>query len=148
VALEQLQAAADLGSAIELFVKIGHNAALGLVPLGHGEGWIEYRMAWRPELTGDAEGELIAPGAIYSLLDTTCSLTPWARLGHFAPSPTLDLRVDYLRAPKPRQSLVARGECHLTTPHLAFMRGIAHEGDPDDPVAQCTGTFMFVDLKP
>jgi acyl-coenzyme A thioesterase PaaI-like protein len=148
MALEMLQASTDLGTALKLFAQIGHNAALGLVPLGHGDGWIEYRMPWRAELTSDAERELVAPGAIYSLLDTTCSLTPWAKLGRFAPSPTLDLRVDYLRAPRPRRSLVARGECHLTTDDLAFMRGIAHEGDPDDPVAQCTGTFMFVDLKP
>jgi acyl-coenzyme A thioesterase PaaI-like protein len=148
VAIEMLSAAADLGTALKGFAAIGHNAALGLVPAGHGDGWIEYRMEWRSELTGDPEGLLIAPGAIYSLLDTTCSLTPWAKLGRFAPSPTLDLRVDYLRPPRPLASLVARGECHLTTEHLAFMRGVAHEGDPADPVAICTGTFMFVDLKP
>jgi acyl-coenzyme A thioesterase PaaI-like protein len=148
MAMEMLQAAPDLGTALKGFAAIGHNAALGLVALGHGEGWIEYRMEWRPELTGDPDGELIAPAAIYSLLDTSCSLTPWAKLGYFSPSPTLDLRVDFLRPPAPRTSLIARGECHLTTPHLAFMRGVAHEGDPADPVAQCTGTFMFVDLKP
>src|SRR3546814_1923815 len=86
MAIEMLRGSNDLGTALELFAGVGHNTALGLVPLGHGDGWIEYRMAWRPELTGDPAGELIDPGAIYSLLDTTCSLTPWARLGRFMPS--------------------------------------------------------------
>ncbi len=28
---------------------------------------------------------------------------------------------------------------------VAFVRGIAHDGDPEDPVAHVTGTFMFTD---
>jgi len=101
--VELLKAASDLGTAMAAVATVGHFAALGLKPLGHGAGWIEYRMPWKPELTGDPEREVFAPGAIYSLLDTACSLTTWAKLGRFAPSPTLDFRVDFLRPPKPRQ---------------------------------------------
>lgn len=145
--LEAIRASADLDAALQMFVSYGHNAALGLLPIGHGDGWIEFRLPWKPELAETAGGDRVAPGLLYSLLDSACSMTPWAKLGYFAPSPTLDLRVDYLRAPAPCADLIARGVCHTITPHLALTRGIVHEGDPANPVAQCTGSFMFVDLK-
>lgn len=145
--LEAIRASADLGQALAAFVSEGHNRILGVVPTGHGEGWIEMSLPWKPELAEGPGSERVAPGVLYSLLDSVCSMTPWAKLGRFAPSPTLDLRVDYLRRPQPRADLFARGVCHLTTDQLAFTRGVIHEGDPDDPLAQCTGSFMFVDLK-
>lgn len=144
--LDAIRASADLGTALQAFVSGGHNAALGLEPIGHGDGWIEFRLPWKPELAAVTGGDHVAPGLLYSLLDSVCSMTPWAKLGYFAPSPTLDLRVDYLRTQSPRMDLIARGECNAITKQLALTRGIVHEGDPDDPVAQCTGSFMFVDL--
>ena len=142
---ETLQTASDLDRALEHFLALGHNRALGLELAGHGAGWIEFRMPWRREITADGEG--IAPGAIYSLLDSVCALTTWARQGFFTNNPTLDLRVDFLRPPTPGRGLVARGECWRIGGDLANMRGIAHEGNPDDPVAQCTGAFIVVEKR-
>lgn len=146
MALEAIRASATLDQALDAFVSAGHNKALGLRPTGHGDGWIEMWLPWSPMLAAAPGGDRVAPGLLYSLLDSVCSMTPWAKLGRFAPSPTLDLRVDYLRPPAPNADLFARGECHKVTPQLAMARGIVHEGDPADPVAQCTGSFMFVDL--
>lgn len=28
---------------------------------------------------------------------------------------------------------------------IGFVRGQAHDGDPDDPIAHVAGTFMFLD---
>lgn len=144
--LEAIRASATLDQALEAFVSEGHNKALGLRPGGYGEGWIEMALPWSQALASEPGGDRVAPGLLYSLLDSVCSMTPWAKLGHFVPSPTLDFRVDYLRTPAARADLFARGECHTVTPQLAITRGIVHEGDPADPVAQCTGSFMFVDM--
>ena len=146
MSLELIRASATLDQALAAFVSEGHNKMLGLQPTGHGPGWIEMKLVWKADLAGEPGGDLVAPGLLYSLLDSVCSMTPWAKLGRFAPSPTLDLRVDYLRPPVARADLIARGECHTVTPQLAITRGIVHEGDSTDPVAQCTGSFMFVDL--
>jgi acyl-coenzyme A thioesterase PaaI-like protein len=142
-----LMEAQDLDSALKVFVSYGHNLALGYEVLGHGAGWIDFRLPWRRDLTADPDEEIIAPGAIYSLLDTACALTTWAKRGYFTVNPTLDLRVDFLRPPKPRASLVARGECERITGDVAYMRGLVHDGDPDDPVAQCVGTFIVVEPR-
>jgi len=55
---------------------------------------------------------------------------------------TLDLRVDYLRPAVPERTVIGRGECYRLTRSIAFVRGIAHDGDPNDPVAHVAGTFI------
>jgi acyl-coenzyme A thioesterase PaaI-like protein len=47
-----------------------------------------------------------------------------------------------MRAAKPQRTVIGHGECYKLTRTIAFIRGIAHDGDPDDPVAHVTGTFM------
>ena len=56
---------------------------------------------------------------------------------------SLDMRVDYLRPAVPGRRIVGRGECYRVTRSIGFVRGVAHDGDVDDPVAHVTGTFMF-----
>ena len=40
-------------------------------------------------------------------------------------------------------AIVGRGECYGVTRSIGFTRGIAHDGDPADPVAHVSATFMF-----
>ena len=68
------------------------------------------------------------------------------RSARFRPQATLDLRVDDPRPAAPeRTSLSAAATCYRVTRSIAFVRGIAHDGDPDDPVANVTGTFIGTD---
>ena len=87
-------------------------------------------------------GGVLASGPIISLMDMATSMAIWMKLGRFRPQATLDLRVDYLRPATPRQRIVGRGECYGLTKSIAFVRGTAHDGDPDDLVAHVTGTFI------
>lgn len=132
----------DLDGALRIFTSIGHVAKMGLVSTGYGSGWIGYHLPWRKDLTSDATSDVIDNAVIYSVLDSACAITPWAKLGYFFGYPTLDFRVDFVRRPTPRTDLIVRGECYALDADYAFMRAIAHEGDPDDPVATGNGTFM------
>jgi len=78
-------------------------------------------------------------------MDMASGLAIWIRLGAFRHQATLDLRVDYLRPAKPGETIIGRAECYGTTRSVAFVRGIAHDGDAGDPVASVTGTFMFTE---
>jgi uncharacterized protein (TIGR00369 family) len=120
----------------------GHGAALGIVYHDHGEDWTELALPWREELIGMPDGQILASGPIISLMDMATSLAVWTKLGTFRPQATLDLRVDYLRPSAPGRTVIGRGTCYRVTRSIAFVRGIAHDGDPDDPVANVTGTFM------
>ncbi len=122
----------------------GHSAALGLKFGSHGEDWVELRLPWRPELVGDEAAQTIATGAIIGLMDMTSGMCVWAKLGHFRPQATLDLRVDYLRSAKGGADMVAQVHCYRVAREIAFVRGIAHDGDPLDPVAHVAASFMFI----
>ena len=120
----------------------GHGATLGIAYHAHGDDWVELALPWRPELVGIAGTGILASGPIVSLMDMATSLAVWTKLGGFRPQATLDLRVDYLRPATPGRTIVGRGICYRTTSSVAFVRGLAHDGDPDDPVANVTGTFI------
>jgi uncharacterized protein (TIGR00369 family) len=125
--------------------RVGHGGALGIFYVGHGPDWVELGLDYSEKLVGVAETGVVASGPIVSLMDMATSMAIWVRLGRFRPQATLDLRVDYLRPAVPGRRIVGRGECYGVTRSIAFVRGTAHDGEPSDPVAHVTGTFMFTD---
>ena len=125
--------------------QVGHGGALGIGYLGHGEDWAELSLPYDDKLIGMPETGVIASGPIVSLMDMATSVAIWVRLNAFRHQATLDLRVDYLRPAVPGRTLIGRGECYAIRRSVAFVRGVAHDGDPEDPIAHVTGTFMFIE---
>lgn len=125
--------------------RVGHGGALGIDYVAHGEDWAELSLPYDEKLVGMPETGIIASGPIVSLMDMATSVAIWVRLDKFRHQATLDLRVDYLRPATPGRTLIGRGECYAVRRSVAFVRGHAHDGDADDPVAHVTGTFMFTD---
>lgn len=125
-----------------------HNGYLGLRYRDHGPDWVELELPWRADLVGEVEREVLASGPIVSLMDMAGGLAIWTRMGRFQPVATLDLRVDYTRAATPRGSVFGRATCYRLTRSAAFIHGVAHEGDADDPVARVQGVFMTIATDP
>jgi len=125
--------------------QIGHGGAIGIAYHAHGDDWVELSLAYDERLVGVPETGVIASGPIISLMDMATSLAIWIRLGSFRHQATLDLRVDYLRPATPGRTIIGRGICYGATKSVSFVRGLAHDGDADDPVANVTGTFMFTE---
>jgi uncharacterized protein (TIGR00369 family) len=123
--------------------RVGHGAALGgIFYLDHGDDWVELGLDYDEKLVGVVETGVLASGPIISLMDMATSMAIWVKLGRFRPQATLDLRIDYLRPAVPGRRISGRGECYRMTRSIAFVRGIAHDGDAADPVANVTGTFI------
>lgn len=120
----------------------GHNQALNIAYVAHGEDWLELLLPYRDGLVGDPETGILASGPIISLMDMATSLSIWLKRGKFVPHATLDLRVDYLRPARPGRDVTGHGECYRITRSIGFVRGQAHDGDPADPIAHVAGTFM------
>lgn len=114
----------------------------------HGDNWVELELPWREDLLGEPDRPVLASGPIVSLMDMASGMSIWQSSGNFVPVATLDLRVDYQRAARERSSVFGRVECYSTTRSAAFVRGIAHDGDPDDPVAHVAGVFMNIGSDP
>ena len=125
--------------------RLGHGGALGIGYRDHGEDWAELTLPYDERLIGMPDSGIIASGPIISLMDMATSLAIWCRIGRFRPQATLDLRVDYLRPATPGRTIVGRGECYGVTRSVGFVRGLAHDGEAEDPVAHVGGTFMFTD---
>ena len=132
----------DPARASKFTTRHGHGGWLGIGYHAHGPDWVELALPWREELVGVAETGVLASGPIISLMDNATSMAVWTLAGRFMPHATLDLRVDYMRAAVPGRTVIGRGECYKLTRQIAFIRGIAYDGDVDDPVAHVTGTFM------
>jgi len=125
--------------------QVGHGGAIGIAYHAHGEDWVELSLPYDERLIGMVESGIIASGPIISLMDMATSLAIWIRLGRFRHQATLDLRVDYLRPARPGHTIIGRGICYGATRSVGFVRGLAHDGDIDDPLANVTGTFMFTE---
>lgn len=122
----------------------GHSGWLGLQFRSHGDDWAELELPWREDLVGESDRPVLASGPIISLLDMASGLAIWTRMKSFQAVATLDLRVDYQRPARERHNVVGRVECYRLTRSAAFVRGIAHDGEPDDPIAHMAGVFMSI----
>lgn len=134
--------------ASKFFFRGGHTGWLGLKFKGQGDNWVELELPWREDLLGEADRAVLASGPIISLMDMASGMSIWQTKKTFAPVATLDLRVDYQRPARERSSVWGRVECYRTTRSAAFVRGIAHDGDVDDPVAHVAGVFMTIGADP
>ena len=133
----------DPAKFFEIARNVGHGRALGLEYRDSGPDWAELALPWRKELVGVREGGILASGAIVSLIDTASGTAVWVKMGHFQPIVTLDLRLDYLRPATEGETVLARCECYKLTKSIGFVRGIAHGGDPERPIAHSAATFML-----
>jgi len=138
----------DAEQAGKYFFRGGHTGWLGLRYAAHGENWVELELPWREDLLGDPQRPVLASGPIISLMDMASGMSIWQTKGTFTPIATLDLRVDYQRPARDRSAVWGRVECYRTTRSAAFVRGIAHDGDRDDPVAHIAGVFMTIGADP
>jgi uncharacterized protein (TIGR00369 family) len=128
---------------LSMIRKHGHNAVLGIEYRAHGDDWVDLTLPYAPQLVGDPETGVLASGPIVALMDMATSISIWVKTGIVKQQATLDLRVDYLRPATPGKAVIGRGQCYRVTRNIAFIRGQAHDGDPDDPLAHVAGTYMF-----
>jgi uncharacterized protein (TIGR00369 family) len=126
----------------EFMGKIGHGGFLNMEYSGHGDDWVELSLDWREDLVGDPGTGVIASAVVISLLDNATSMAIWTKRGEFKPHVTMDLRIDYLRPSPAGAPLFGRGICYHLSRTIGFVRGIAHNGNIDDPLAHASGTFI------
>ncbi|MCI1142473.1 PaaI family thioesterase [Sphingomonas sp. WKB10] len=123
----------------------GHGGAVGITYHRRDDDWVELALPYDARLIGDVDSGVLASGPIIALMDMATSVAVWIKRDKFAPQATLDLRVDYLRPAVPGRTVIGRGECLKLTRSIAFVRGIAYDETPDDPLAHVAGTFMLMD---
>src|SRR3954465_6183732 len=117
--------------------------ALGFQTLEIGDALAILKVPYRPEIVGDPETGVIAGGVVTTLLDHASGQAVHAALSEWTSIATLDLRIDYMRPADPGPDGPARAHCYKLTRSVAFVRAVAYEDDPDDPVAAAQAAFML-----
>ncbi len=120
-----------------------HAKKLGMKFVAIDKGLATLSLPYNVALIGDPRSRVIAGGAVTTVLDQACGLAAIAGFDGFAQLATLSLRIDYQRAAIPGETVIAEAVCYKTTRHVAFIRAVAHDGDPDDPVATAQAAFML-----
>lgn len=87
-------------------------------------------------------------GAIITLLDTTCGLAIFSRLGDMRPIATIDLRVDFMSMPKVGEAVYCKAACFAVEGEVAYVRGEAFGRESDSLLASTSGSFAIGTLGP
>lgn len=127
----------------EFMAALPHAKALGLVAHVISQGRAVFSLPYDPRLIGDPETGVLHGGAMSGLLDSACGAAVLAHPLNAGATATLDLRIDYMRAATPGQTIRAEAECYNVTRSVAFVRAVAMDDDRDRPVAAATGAFTF-----
>jgi acyl-coenzyme A thioesterase PaaI-like protein len=122
---------------------VPHAAGLGLKLVSVGQGRGTMTVAWRDDLVGDPDTDVIASGVVTALIDHTCGLAINSCFSTPAPIATLDLRIDYLRAAAPRTGVTCEAFGYKTTRSIGFVRAEAWDIDRGDLIATAQAAFMI-----
>lgn len=119
-----------------------HGTELGMKFVSIDIGRAALSLPYNKNLIGSPATGVIHGGAVTTLLDQACGLAAIAGFEEPTSTATLSLSIDYMRAAKPGETIIARAHCYKATRHVAFIRAFAHDGDEDDPLATAQATFM------
>jgi uncharacterized protein (TIGR00369 family) len=106
------------------------------------------RVPYRADLVGDPETGVIAGGVITTLLDQVCGVACVSAMKAPAPVATIDLRIDYMRPAQPGRDVIAEAHCYKLGKSVAFVRAVAYEDTPDNPIAHAAAAFMVNAARP
>lgn len=131
----------ELFAQVDAFVSVlAQCQALGIRVVAARENELILELPYSEQIIGNPDNGVIHGGAITTLMDTAAGAAVLCAMPEFELCPTLDLRVDYMRAAKPGMPVYARASCYRRTSNILFMRCEAYQVDRS--VAFCVATFM------
>lgn len=137
-------AAARSRAAHQFIAALPHCRALGMAVTGVSAGEATLTMPWSPDIVGDPRTGVVHGGAVSALMDTSGGAAVLSHPTAPLSTATMDLRIDYMRAATPHQTITARAVCHHVTRSVAFVRAEAFDEETDlGPVAVANGAFTL-----
>lgn len=120
---------------------IPHAKALGMHLTEIGDGTAVIMMPYDKKMIGDPKTGVIHGGAVSAVMDTCCGAAVMSHRSAPGGTATIDLRIDYMRAATPGQTITTTATCYHITRNVAFVRATAVDENTDVPVATASGSF-------
>lgn len=126
---------------------VRHSHELGIQILEAADQRVRARMPWQERLVGNPDTNMIHGGAVFAFLDQLGGLANAMRVfPAFEITPTIDFRIDHLRAPTPGAAIIGAADCYRLSEHVAFVRLEAWAEGSDEPIATGLATYMRMKL--
>ena len=120
----------------------GHGAALGFTLDRLERGETSLTFPYREDVVGNPITGVVHGGTIVSLLDTACGCAAMTIQKRPTVTPTMDLRLDYMRPAQPFKPIHVEAKVYRQSSNVIFCRGVAWQEDKDQPIAHCVANFM------
>ncbi|WP_076536139.1 PaaI family thioesterase [Shewanella sp. UCD-KL21] len=136
------------GVASRFVNQLAHCRRLNISALEASEHHVLLELPYSQDIIGDPDTGVIHGGVVTTIIDTAsgtsvvCAILE--KYQSLEISPTLDLRVDYMKPAEPNKPLYAFAECYRLSANVAFTRAIAYQDSIDDPIAHAVGSFMRI----
>ena len=140
---EPLTGSPQLDIAMRFAAVVPHIQAMSIEIVSASVGRASMRLPWQSHLVGNFDEGFLHGGAITPLIDSASGLAVFLAIDPVPPIATLDLRIDYLRPPTGHEAVIAEAECYRVTQRIAFVRAVAHHGDPERAIANSASTFKL-----
>jgi uncharacterized protein (TIGR00369 family) len=129
----------------ERFISVlRHCQKLGLEVLTADKTSLQMKLPYSEEIIGNPLAGIIHGGALTTLMDTACGTACFVAIDGMELCPTLDLRVDYMKASEPGQDLVAHASVTRITNNVIFTECHVKQLNDETLVAKCNATFMRI----
>jgi uncharacterized protein (TIGR00369 family) len=117
--------------------------ALGLEVTRIEGARVRGRAPYKRDLIGDPETGVIAGGVVTTFLDQLCGMAAVLAMPDPTIVATIDIRIDYMRGAEPGRDVLAEAHCYKIGKNVAFVRAVAYEESPDNPIANAAAAFML-----
>jgi uncharacterized protein (TIGR00369 family) len=129
----------------ERFISVlRHCQLLGLKVLQADETSLQMRLPYSEDIIGNPMMGIIHGGALTTLMDTACGTACFVAIEGMELCPTLDLRVDYMKASEPECDLVAHASVTRITNNVIFTECLVKQESDNTLIAKCNATFMRI----
>lgn len=133
-----------MGRAQRFIGVLRHCQILGIQVKSASQEHLTLELPYSASHVGNPDNGVIHGGVLTTLMDTASGTMVILALPEFELCPTLDLRVDYVRAAEPGKPIIAEASVYRIARNVVFTRCVVHQGDINEPVAHCVATFMRI----
>lgn len=121
-----------------------HCQRLGLSVVS-AEGYqLTMRLPYADEIIGNPLTGALHGGALTTLMDTASGTAVFAILPGYELCPTLDLRMDYMKAAGAGVHLLAEAKVIRISKNVVFTECLVYQEHDNDLIARCAAAFMRI----